>query len=116
TRRAAMSRGEAWSPSDASREEGRAAAAETFARQCGFLRDIFGDPFNPVALGPPWRSSTVVSLARGIYDARSFELLPVLGDALMDEGCSNEEVLEHCRGPNNHVRGCWLIDGLLQRT
>jgi hypothetical protein len=27
----------------------------------------------------------------------------------------DEVVLDHCRGPNSHVRGCWLVDGLLQK-
>ena len=86
------------------------------AAQAELLRDIFGDPFKPATCDPSWRTSTVVSLARTIYDARSFELLPVLADALMDAGCGNDEVLEHCRGPNIHVRGCWLIDLLLNRS
>ena len=34
-------------------------------------------------------------------------------DALMDAGCDSEEVLEHCRKADGHVRGCWLIDLLL---
>jgi hypothetical protein len=85
------------------------------ADQVSILRDLIGNPFRPIPFDKSWLTSTVVSLARTIYDARSFELLPVLGDALMDAGCANNEVLEHCRGPNNHVRGCWLLDLLLTK-
>jgi hypothetical protein len=84
-------------------------------RQSGYLRDIVGNPFRSVVVSPDWLTSNVVSLALTIYDARSFELLPVLGDALLDAGCSNDELLDHCRGPNDHVRGCWLIDLLLTK-
>jgi hypothetical protein len=54
-------------------------------------------------------------LARGIYEERAFDRFPLLMDALMDAGCTDEAVLEHCRGPNTHVRGCWLIDLLLTK-
>jgi hypothetical protein len=77
------------------------------------LRDIFGDPFRPVLIDPSWRTEAVVALARGIYEERAFERLPVLADALEDAGCDSADVLEHCRGPNAHVRGCWLVDVLL---
>jgi hypothetical protein len=80
------------------------------------LREVAGNPFRPVALRHLWRvweGGTVVKLARAIYDGRRFEDLPVLGDALEDAGCADEAVLAHCRGPGEHVRGCWLLDGLL---
>jgi hypothetical protein len=83
---------------------------------CAALRDLFGYPLNPAPVRPEWQTSTVVALAQGIYDERAYDRLLLLMDALMDAGCSNDEVLEHCRGPNDHVRGCWLIDGLLQKT
>ncbi|MBN9518744.1 hypothetical protein J0H58_09530 [bacterium] len=83
----------------------------------GLLRDIFGLlPFREVVVPPHWRSEAVVALARGISAERAFERLPVLADALEDAGCDCQEVLEHCRGPNHHVRGCWVIDEVLQKT
>jgi hypothetical protein len=83
--------------------------------QSAAIRDIFGNPFRHPPFELAWRTSTVVSLARGVYEERAFDRFPLLMDALMDAGCSNDEVLEHCRGPNNHVRGCWLIDLLLAK-
>jgi hypothetical protein len=83
--------------------------------QTEILRDIFGNPFSPVAIDPSWLTSDVVALATGIYDQRAFDRMPILADALQDAGCDNEEVLNHCRGPGLHVRGCWAIDLLLRK-
>jgi hypothetical protein len=56
-----------------------------------------------------------VTLAQSIYDNRRFEDMPILADALEDAGCSSKEMLEHCRCGGEHVRGCWLVDLLLQK-
>jgi hypothetical protein len=85
------------------------------AEQAELLRDIFGNPFRPVTLDPRWLTSTVLDLARIIYDERVYERMPILADALMDAGCDSEEILSHCRGPGPHVRGCWVVDLLLAR-
>jgi hypothetical protein len=79
-------------------------------------RDIFGNPFRPVAADPSWLTSTVLALARGIYADRAFDRLPILADALQDAGCDNEDVLDHCRGPGPHARGCWVVDLLLGKS
>lgn len=34
---------------------------------CDLARDVFGNPFHPVAFDPRWRTSTVSLLAQGIY-------------------------------------------------
>jgi hypothetical protein len=78
--------------------------------QARILRDIFGNPFRPVAVHPPWLTSTVVTLAETIYGDRAFDRLPILADALQDAGCEDGQVLGHCRGPGPHVRGCWVVD------
>ena len=36
--------------------------------QAGLLRDILGNPFRPITFDPDWRTTTVVSLARRIYE------------------------------------------------
>ena len=77
--------------------------------QCAFLRDIF-NPFYPAPLAPSWLSSTVVTLAEGIYQGRAFDGMPILADALQDAGCDNDDILNHCRGEGPHVRGCWVVD------
>jgi hypothetical protein len=80
------------------------------------LRDIFGNPFRPITLDPRWLTSTVLDLARLIYDERAFDRLPILADALMDAGCDSEELLKHCRSEGPHVRGCWVVDLILGKS
>jgi len=77
---------------------------------CDLPRDIFGNPFRPVTFSPEWRSDTAVSLVRQMYDAREFSAMPILADALQDAGCDRDDILDHCRGPGPHVRGCWVCD------
>jgi hypothetical protein len=81
--------------------------------KCALIRDIFGNPFRPVTFGPAWRTATVASLAQASYDERAFDRLPILADALEDAGCTNADILGHCRGGGEHVRGCWVVDLVL---
>jgi hypothetical protein len=97
----------------AARVAQRAAEREAGNRAADVLRDIVGNPYKPVTLDPDWLTSTVVLLARGIYDERAFDRMPILADALQDAGCDAEEVLNHCRGPGPHVRGCHVLDLIL---
>jgi hypothetical protein len=83
------------------------------AAQCHVFRDIVGNPLRPVTLDPSWLTITVTALARGMYESRDFSAMPILADALQDAGCNREEVLNHCRGPGPHVRGCWVVDLVL---
>jgi hypothetical protein len=88
--------------------------AREMAVQCQLLRDIFGNPFRPVAFDAVWRSDAAVSLARAMYDSRDFGNMPILADALEDAGCDSDDVLNHCRDPQQvHVRGCWVVDLVL---
>jgi hypothetical protein len=84
-----------------------------FRKQEAIFREIVGNPFAPVEFDPRWRTSDVIGLAWAIYDERAFARLPILSDALMDAGCEDEAILTHCRTPNIHVRGCWLVDLIL---
>jgi hypothetical protein len=88
---------------------------EEIAAHVGMLRCLFGNPFRPITIDPSCLTSTVQQLAQAIYDDRAFDRLPILADALEDAGCDNTEILNHCRQPGVHVRGCWVIDLLLQK-
>jgi hypothetical protein len=81
--------------------------------QCHAIRDIFGNPFQPLALDPSWVTPAVAGLARAVYDGRAFHRMPELADALESSGCTDMQILAHCRGQGPHVRGCWLVDLLL---
>jgi hypothetical protein len=84
---------------------------EELARQTHLVRELFGNPFRPVAFSPEWRTDTALSLTRQMYDAREFSAMPIMADALQDAGCDNDDILAHCRDANaTHVRGCWVVD------
>jgi hypothetical protein len=86
------------------------------ARICGLMRDVFGNPYRPSGRNGAWlawNGGTIPKLAAAIYKDRAFERPPVLADALEDAGCTDAAILEHCRGPGPHVRGCWAVDLLL---
>src|SRR5262249_4978285 len=85
--------------------------------QTHLLREIFGNPFRPVTLDPPWLTSPAVALAQGIDEERAFDRMPILADALQDAGCDCADILEHCRDPKGgHVRGCWVVDLVLGKS
>jgi hypothetical protein len=65
--------------------------------------------YRTAAFDPTWRTAAVRDLAAGIYEGRTFECMPILADALEEAGCTNQEMLRHCRGPGPHARGCWAL-------
>src|SRR5262245_15210095 len=80
---------------------------ETVA-QTSLLRDVFGNPFRSAAVDPvwlAWNDGTVVKMARVIYDEKQFEDVTLLGDAVEEAGCTDDEILLHCQGPGRDVRG-----------
>jgi hypothetical protein len=60
-----------------------------------------------------WKMGTVVKVARAIFAERHWQDLPVLADALEEAGCTNPEILDHCRRSGEHGRNCWVVDLLL---
>jgi hypothetical protein len=74
----------------------------------------FGDAQRPAVLDPSWRTRSVVAIATNIYTGRTFEDMPILADALEDAGCADADVFDHCRGNAQHVRGCFVVDLLLE--
>ncbi len=107
-----------WAVYDAKRDEDHdavfeAAYAAAEARQCQLIREIGGSLFHPVALDPAWLTwsdRTVEKLARVVYEEERWDTLPILADALEEAGCTDARLLQHCREPASHVRGCWAID------
>jgi hypothetical protein len=87
---------------------------ELFGARPILFREIFGNPFRPVAFNPAWRTTDVMLLARGSYDEKAFDRMPILADALQDAGCDSEDILHHLRDATaTHVRGCWALDLVL---
>ncbi len=82
------------------------------------LRELFGNPFRPAVVESSWlawNDSSVVKIAQASYDERAFDSMPILADALEDAGCHDVDILTHCRQPERHVLGCWVIDSILRR-
>jgi hypothetical protein len=94
-------------------EAGEVAKLVELAAQSRLLRDIFHGPRCPVLVRCFWKTRAVVELARHIYLEQAFDRLPILADALEDAGCTDAQILDHCRQPGEHVRGCWVVDALL---
>jgi hypothetical protein len=99
------------------------AAVTGAAVRANLLRDIFGPlPFRDTPLDSDPRTPTVLNVAKAIYeerDAKSGRLdasrLAILADALEESGCTDVDLLQHCRHDGVHVRGCWAVDWILAR-
>ena len=76
------------------------------------VRETGRNPVKPLAFDPSWRTEVVVALARGVYSDRAFDRMPILAGALEDAGCSDPDILTHCRRPGPHVKGCWVVDAV----
>jgi hypothetical protein len=90
--------------------------------QAGLLRCIF-NPFRTFVQGLPCRTPTIRALAQAAYEERilpSGELDParlaVLADALEEAACSEQAILDHLRGIGPHVRGCFALDLIRDRS
>jgi hypothetical protein len=95
------------------------------AAQAVLLRDIF-NPFRPLPPLPAsllhWNSGIIPRMANAIYENRDLPSghldparLAVLADALEDAGCEDAGLLGHLRG-GVHVRGCWGVDVVLNKS
>jgi hypothetical protein len=99
--------------SDANKEKAIAGCRDGLA--------ALGIRFSPVVtLNPAWQTPTVLALATAAYENRILPAgtldatrLAILADALEDAGCDNAGILNHCRQPSVHVRGCWVVDLVL---
>jgi hypothetical protein len=85
--------------------------AECEAR-CALLREIIGISHDKQRATQgnwlPEDRSTIVALARAIYEDRAFDHMPMLGDALEDAGCTDITILDRCRRANL-LTNCWLV-------
>lgn len=101
-------------------------SSEVYARQkaeeqaqAEVVRCIFGNPFRPITIDPAsltWQDATVVKLAEAIYQERAFDRMPILADSLEEAGCTDADILGHCRQPGSHTRGCWVVDLILGKA
>ena len=83
--------------------------------QTDLVRCLFGNPFRPRPASADWLTHDVRALAEGIYMERDFDRMPLLADVLEGAGCTNTDLIGHCRSGGEHARGCWSVDLLLDK-
>jgi hypothetical protein len=96
----------------------------------GLLCCVFGPlPFREPRFDPHWQTPTVLSLAQAAYEERIVPdpsgpgwltldpvRLLILADALGDAGADVPEIIGHLRSPGPHIRGCWCVDSMRDRS
>jgi hypothetical protein len=89
------------------------------AVQAHLLRCVIGNPFHPRPGAHTslleWQDGIVRRLAQAVYNDRDFGRMPILGDAVEEAGCTDADILSHLRSPSPHVRGCWVLDLILDK-
>ena len=76
-----------------------------------------GNPFREVpaaSVRRVARNPAVRAIAEEVYAGGLEEDLRLLADELERLGCPAPEVVDHCRSPGPHVRGCWAVDLILR--
>jgi hypothetical protein len=114
--RAATALARSLDPSSDRNEVFYSTVARASEEQAHLVRDVSGNPFESIHtnLGPT--TSSMLEEAHRIYDERAFNRMPALGDALEQAGYSEKHPLvQHCRSPRAHIRGCYALDLLLGR-
>jgi hypothetical protein len=82
--------------------------------QAAHIREIFGNPYRPVAAERAWLMPEVVALACDAYGQAG--KLYLLAEVLERAGCKDAEILSHRRQIGPHVRGCWVMDLMLGKS
>lgn len=77
------------------------------------LRDISGDPFQPLISTPVSFTAETRLMAQEIYEKQAFNRFPLLANALEASGCNDTSILTHCHQIKMHVQGCWVLDLIL---
>lgn len=95
------------SPNDPWHARWRAAYHAALARQADLARCVFGPP-ERVAFAGRWRSRDVGDLAAAARRTGDPSLYLPLRDALIEAGCDDASLLDHCHG-GGHARGCWAL-------
>ena len=90
-------------------------AEKTYRKREALVRDWIASR----AVDPFWLSANdgaALKLAQRISGERRWDLMPRLADALEQAGCTDAELLNHCRQPGEHSNNCWVVDLLLTQA
>lgn len=66
----------------------------------------------PITINPRWLTSDVTGLAHSIKQNGSYDQLPILGDALMDAGVDDHDIIKHTETPAHG--SSWLVDRITE--
>ena len=72
----------------------------------------------PAPPDPAWllgKDGLLRKFARVIAEEHRYQSLPILGDLLQEAGCTDRNILAHCRAGQPHQSGCWVVDWLCGR-
>jgi hypothetical protein len=95
--------------------EGFADDARERGEQSRLLRCIFGPhPGQPLHFDRSRLTDEARTLAQRIYETKAFEAMPELAHALAT--ADPPALLAHCQDRGPHVRGCWVIDTILDKS
>jgi hypothetical protein len=107
-------------------QEAMAAEKRERGEQACLLRDCFANPLREPSPGELVLSSgrdLISRLALGAYEERQLPSghldpirLAILADALDESGCTDSDILGHLRSPGPHVRGCWALDAVRDKS
>lgn len=110
---AAAAAAAAESDCDSSASSAAYVSAAARSQRWSQLYTLFTHCRGPVGakFAPEWQTETAVAVARGIYDERAFDRMPILADAMEEAGCDNAEVLNHLRttAEGEFTRADWVF-------
>lgn len=71
------------------------------------IKDILPPPECPGMM--PFINQLIHDMVKRIIDEKDYEAMPVLADAMEDQGNIDPRIIAHCR-KKNHYRGCWVLE------
>jgi hypothetical protein len=90
------------------------------AVQVNMLRELVGPVlFRSITINPEWikwQNGKLSTTAQSIDKENRYSDMPILADALEEAGCTDSDMLNHCRKEHRHIKGCWVLDMLLGRN
>ncbi|MCA9069754.1 MAG: hypothetical protein KDA84_12565, partial [Planctomycetaceae bacterium] len=86
--------------------------------QADIVRDLIPNPFQPTEefkLSSSADSCSVSEIANRIYERETFDEMCSLGSVLQATGCTSHRAIDHCLNDGIHVRGCWVLDQIMEQ-
>ena len=89
-------------------------------KYCNIIRDIVGNPFAPIYIDRTKLTPDILSISQNIYDNTTAlceqfasNYIKILADAVEEAGL--DALLPHLRSKQPHMKGCFVIDLILNK-